>query len=110
MQLVYLCGKNPKILKNCGSTYKGDYFRNLIKNGAVEWLSDRKILGEIDKRGMYCPKFPDGVTPQYIKEVAAKFNLTIRLEHDTAVIIDGREQKDKLYYYKGHYYKAKELF
>ena len=111
MQLVYLRGKNPKILKDCGfNDYYEYYFRRLTRYDGIEHLNSSKILGEIDNKGMYCPNFPYGITPEFIKEVATKLNLIIRIKNDFACNIDGVHKWDTLYYYKGRYHKAKELF
>jgi hypothetical protein len=111
MELVYLRGKNPKILKHCDYDLSREgYFRRLQRYDGVEWLNSSKVLGTIDNKGMYCPDFPHGIDPQFIKGVANQLNLVIRIKHDFGCIIDGIERCDQLYYYKGRYHKAKELF
>lgn len=111
MQLVYLRGKNPKILKDCGfNGHYECYYRRLTRYDGIEHLNDSKILGEIDNKGMYCPHFPYNITPEFIKGVASKLNLIIRIKNDFPCYIEGTEEWDTLYYYDGLYRKAKELF
>jgi len=104
MKLVYLRGKTPRILDNCGFHRKYDsYFRRLVRYDGVEWLNSMKVLGKIDDKGMYCPEFPHSITPTYQKEVARKLGLRISMA-------GLRGEDDALYYYNGRYHRAKELF
>ena len=104
MNLIYLRGKNPKILKRCGYNTKYDsYFRTLTKYDGVEWLNSMKVLGEINKEGTYEPKFPHAITPQFQKDVARKFNLKIAMTSKYS-------NHPNLYYYNGQYHNSTELF
>jgi len=109
MKVVYLRGKNPKILEDCGfSRQYESYYRNLQRYDGVEWLSDSKILGTIDE-GMYYPEFPHPITPLFIMNVAKQLGIKIKMKQ-SPIIIDGKKYYDQLYYYQGAYHKAKELF
>ena len=104
MKLVYLRGKNPKILDDCGYNKRyEDYYRRLTRYDGVEWLDSGKILGEI-YRGYFEPDFPHGITPTYIKKVAKSLNLRIKMKSPYG--IDGYA----LYYYEGKYRPANKLF
>jgi hypothetical protein len=104
MKLVYLRGKKPKILDNCGYNNKYDsYFRRLTRYDGVEWLNGMKVLGIIESNGLYSPKFPYSTTPEYIQNVAKLLNLKIEMDE-----FSGKGKK--LYYYNGQYYRAKDLF
>jgi len=103
MIIVYLRGKNPKILQNCGYNRKYDsYFRNLTRYDGVEWLSDMKVIGEINQEGKYEPKFPYSITPQFHKNVAKKLGLEINMTN--------KYFGPSLYYYNGKYHRSTELF
>jgi hypothetical protein len=102
MKLVYLRGKNPKILDDCGYDRQHDsFFRRLKRYDGVEWLSNMKVLGEICDDGAYEPAFPHSITPAYQKQVARKLGLKIRMRNSFG---------SQLYYYNGLYRRANELF
>ena len=113
MKVVYLRGKNPKILDNCGHNSKYDsYYRSLARHDGVEWLSNIKVLGIIEPNGLYSPSFPHLITPTYQKHVAKLLGLKIEMNR-CDLYFDNKLSKgkgNKLYYYNGEYHQAKKLF
>lgn len=106
MKLVYLRGKKPVILKECGyhRQYE-DYYRRLVRFDGVEWLSNGKVLGTIGDDGLFEPRFPTGITPEYIADVAKSFGLKIRMDNGI-----GGGSGSMLYYFDGLLRRADVLW
>ena len=102
MNLVYLRGKNAKILKECGFHRKYElYFRRLTRYDGLEWLDDPKVLGEVYKNDRFLVHMHNRYTPSFYQDVAKGLNLKIVMKGTMG---------PQLYYYQGKYRTAKELF